>query len=127
MTTFDGLNPILVAKINRVLGAMTALGFPMRPVQGLRTLAQQQALYAQGRTRPGPIVTNADGIVHKSNHQAGKDGLGHAIDCAFVGPDPFGEKMPWGAYGACVRAVGLVWGGDFKALTDRPHAELPPA
>lgn len=121
----DGLHPSLVEKVQKVLAAMAALGFPMKVVQGLRTAEQQAALYAQGRTAPGKIVTNADGVTHKSNHQARQDGLGHAVDCAFVGPDPFADSLPWGAYGACCKAVGLAWGGDWKSITDRPHAELP--
>ena len=119
---------------------MAALGFPMRVTEGLRTIARQQTLYAQGRTSPGKIVTNCDGVSKKSRHQAASDGLGHAVDCAFIGIDPFGEKLepgeklpadrqPWAAYGAAVQAVGLVWGGGpsfLKAgLNDRPHAELP--
>lgn len=36
---------------------------------GHRTLDEQQALYAQGRTRAGPIVTKCDGIDKKSMHQ----------------------------------------------------------
>ena len=35
---------------------------------GVRTVAQQQALYAQGRTAPGKIVTWVDGVNKKSNH-----------------------------------------------------------
>lgn len=38
----------------------------MRVCQGLRTTAQQQAAYAEGRTAPGRVVTNADGVHHKS-------------------------------------------------------------
>ena len=44
---------------------------------GLRTLEEQQELYAQGRTKSGPIVTNADGVNNKSNHQGG-----NAVDVA---------------------------------------------
>lgn len=49
-------------------------------IQGVRTTAQQQALYAQGRTKPGNKVTNADGVRNKSNHQVKADGFGHAVD-----------------------------------------------
>lgn len=125
-----GVHPLLIERISRVLAAMGALGFPMRVVQGVRTTAEQQALFAQGRTTPGAIVTNADGVNQKSNHQAKADGLGYAVDCAFFN-DPttpidetWAETSPWAAYGACVKAVGLAWGGDFVSLVDRPHAEL---
>lgn len=114
----DGLNPELIDRIAKVLQCMMILGHPMRICQGFRTLAQQQSLYAQGRTAPGKIVTHADGIINKSNHQGGK-----AVDCCFLGADPFAETHPWRLYGEAVKAVGLTWGGDFSTLVDKPHAE----
>lgn len=127
----QGLNPNLLEKVDRVLAAMAALGFPMKIVQGLRTVEEQQALFAQGRTKPGKVVTNCDGVRKKSNHQAAADGLGRAVDCAFVDDkttpedETWSEKSPWTAYGAVAKAVGLVWGGDWKGINDRPHIELP--
>lgn len=118
------LHPTLLIKINQVLAAMDVLGFPMKIVQGVRTVEQQQELYAKGRTTKGPVVTNADGVIKKSNHQVKSDGYGYAVDCAFMGPEPFAESHPWDLYGACIRAVGLTWGGDWKSFVDRPHAEL---
>lgn len=49
-------------------------------VDGVRTLERQKELYSQGRTTKGIIVTNADGIKKKSNHQVKSDGYGHAVD-----------------------------------------------
>lgn len=127
------LHPLLVSKLARVLAAMDALGYPMRIVSTVRTTEEQQALYAQGRTKPGPVVTNADGVRTKSNHQAKADGFGYAADCAFLDlrtENPtdvvWDNDLPWATYGACARAVGLRWGGDFKSIVDRPHVELPP-
>ena len=37
----------------------------------LRTVKEQDALYEQGRTKPGPIVTNAKGSSYSSQHQWG--------------------------------------------------------
>lgn len=120
-----GVHPELVRRVDMVLAAMSALGHPMRVVQGLRTTAQQQALYGQGRNGdPRPVVTKADGVLHRSNHQVHADGLGHAVDCAFATGEPFAESHPWSCYGACVQAVGLSWGGSWPT-PDRPHAELP--
>jgi peptidoglycan L-alanyl-D-glutamate endopeptidase CwlK len=50
---------------NEVISLITEVekGFPaniaVRIVQGLRTIEEQNVLYAQGRTKPGNIVTNA--------------------------------------------------------------------
>lgn len=120
MTKLDGLDPLLIEKIGRVLDAMQRAGFPMKITDGFRTVAQQAVLWAKGRTLPGPIVTQCDGLHKRSNHQSGR-----AVDCAFVGPAPYAESHPWTRYGAECRAVGLRWGGDW-ARPDRPHCELPP-
>ena len=120
----DGLHPDLKSRLTKILAAMDALGFPMKVCQGLRTVEQQQALYAQGRTVPGKIVTNCDGLLKKSNHQAQPDGFGYAADCCFLGPDPFNDLHPWQVYGACAQALGLKWGGQWKSLPDKPHVEL---
>lgn len=113
------VHPLLVAKIGAVLQQMHHAGTPMRITDGFRSVAEQQRLYAQGRTTPGRIVTQCDGIRKPSNHQSGR-----AVDCAFLGPDPYAESHPWARYGALVRAQGLIWGGDWTK-PDRPHAELP--
>jgi len=50
-------------------------------IQGVRTQAEQNALYEQGRTKPGQIVT----WTRDSKHIPQKDGYGHAVDfAAFV-------------------------------------------
>ncbi len=119
-----GLHPDLLTKIQAVLVGMAGLGHPMRVCQGVRSMEQQAALYAQGRTLPRRIVTDCDGIIRKSPHQRRADGFGHAADCCFTGSDPFGIKQPWAEFGELVKAQGLRWGGDFATLKDYDHAEL---
>ena len=106
---------------------METLGHPMKVIQGVRTAEQQAKLFAQGRTAPGKKVTNCDGLVKKSRHQVAADGFGHAVDCAFVvgGKVSWDLALPWRLYGEIGKALGLVWGGDWKSLVDRPHLELP--
>jgi peptidoglycan LD-endopeptidase CwlK len=122
-----GVHPVLADKVMRVMAAMEVLGFRMMVTDGVRTLKEQQALYAKGRTKPGKIVTYADGVKRKSNHQPHDDGFGHAVDCAFLvdGKPSWAEDMPWRAYGECAKALGLEWGGDWVRPVDRPHVELP--
>jgi len=56
--------------------------FDCTVVYGNRTTEEQQALYAQGRTKPGGIVTNCDGVKNKSKHQGGNavDAVPYPID-----------------------------------------------
>lgn len=119
-----GLHPVLIGAIISVLDEMDADGTPIFVVEGLRTDERQKALYAQGRTGPGPIVTYKNGITNKSNHQP-RDGFGWAVDVAFVGPQPFDERKPWEVYGQKLELRGLTWGGRWK-MADRPHAEYQP-
>lgn len=123
------VKPELAAKVRDILEEMAKLGHPMMVTDGNRTVAEQQALYAKGRTIP-PIgkkyrVTNADGVKKKSNHQDGR-----AVDCTFLNAAgkphwPSRYLAPWDTFGARVRAAGLKWGGDFKSIVDLPHVELP--
>ena len=46
-------------------------GLAVKIGEPLRTRAEQDALYAQGRTKPGSIVTNAPGSSYSSFHQWG--------------------------------------------------------
>lgn len=129
--SLDKVHPELRTRLEKILAAMELLGFPMFVVATTRTLEEQQALYAQGRTKPGQIVTYADGVRVKSNHQIKDDGWGYAVDCAFV-DDPatpivetWDEKCPWDLYGLMAEKLGLVWGGRWKRPVDKPHIELP--
>ena len=90
-------------------------------VHTLRTYDEQDALYEQGRTEPGKIVTNARG--GKSWHN-----FGLALDFAF---EQDGTQHPtwstagsdiddWRLLGAMGKAIGFEWGGDFD-LKDFGH------
>ena len=132
MTTRDKqrlyrVHPDLVAAVSGLIDEMAALGHPMMVAQGLRTTRQQQLLYAQGRTAKGPIVTNANGVTSKSNHQAKDDGYGHAVDLCFVDAEPFADHHPWTEMGLRAEVRGLKWGGRWTKFPDRPHVELPAA
>lgn len=103
-------------------------------VIGVRSVTEQQALYAKGRTAPGPKVTNADGVRSKSNHQVKGDGYGYAVDLyPFVaGSVDVNDKrnlLPTIAAHILKTANGLgvkvEWGGNWK-FVDKPHFELKP-
>ena len=51
----------LQQKANQFIADCAEEGVNVLITQGLRTWAEQDALYAQGRTKPGKIVTNAKG------------------------------------------------------------------
>ena len=65
------LHPILQAKIKQLIKECKAVGITIQIGECLRTVAEQDALYAKGRTAPGSIVTNARGKSYSSMHQWG--------------------------------------------------------
>ena len=62
------LHPELLEKAQRLQEeARKNLGIQIAFSEGYRTVEQQNALYAQGRSVPGPVVTNAGEIlIHHS-------------------------------------------------------------
>ena len=97
---------------------------PFAIVSGNRTQAQQNALFAQGRTKPGIIVT----WTKHSRHIGG-----NAVDFAVLKPN---GKIDWNDLkpypviakyfkGAARRLkTPIVWGGDWKATPDWGHVQL---
>lgn len=87
--------------------------------QTMRTFAESDALYAQGRTKPGQIVTKA--AAGQSYHN-----YGLAID--FVNQIDGVAKWKiddnWMKVVRVFQKHGFKWGGDFKTMPDAPHFEM---
>lgn len=115
------LHPELASRVRALIEQLGANGIQVEIVQGLRTFAEQDALFAQGRTKKGLVVTNARG--GQSNHN-----YGLAADLC-----PFNDGKPnwnapgsiWVAIGAEAEKLGLQWGGNWKKFIDKPHVQLP--
>ena len=115
------VHPALSTRIQALLDTLTQHGLQVEVVQGLRTFAEQDGLFAQGRSRPGPIVTRARG--GQSNHN-----YGLAVDLV-----PFNDGQPnwnaplgvWTTIGTEAEKLGMEWGGDWKKFVDKPHVQLP--
>ncbi|MFQ5757941.1 MAG: M15 family metallopeptidase [Acidiferrobacterales bacterium] len=92
------------------------LGLPAVIVEGFRPQARQDRLFAQGRTRPGPIVTFARVSRHTSRR---------AFDIVFRGvrPDDAVRAGWFRAAGIIGERLGLRWGGRFRRLKDFGHFE----
>lgn len=121
----DGIHPTLRNELAAIFTEMYSLGYRLFVVQGVRTAAEQAKLYAQGRTSPGKIVTNKDGVKFRSNHQPHADGFGHAVDVAFLGTHPpFDEAWPWELLGTKAEQRNLRWGGRWTHPHDAPHIEM---
>ena len=90
----------------------------MKVISGLRTYEEQAALYAKGRTAPGPKVTNA---------KPGYSWHNFGVAWDFVVFDSNGQPL-WNSplmtrCGKIGEELGLEWGGRWK-FQDKPHLQL---
>lgn len=119
MAKLELLKPKVRELAERLINECKNLGYQSTITQTLRTIEEQDALYAQGRTKPGNIVTYAKG--GESFHN-----FGVAFDfCPIVN-----GKLDWNnlelfkKIGSIGKSLGLEWGGDWPTpKTDLPHFE----
>jgi peptidoglycan L-alanyl-D-glutamate endopeptidase CwlK len=101
-----------------VVPIMAERGIDVKVISGTRSYSEQDVLYAQGRTAPGPRVTNARGGY--SNHN-----FGIAWDIGLFQKGKYLEESPfYRECGEIGRSLGLDWGGDWKSFPDEPHFQL---
>lgn len=81
-----------------------------------RSQERQNYLYAQGRNRPGQIVT----WTLNSNHTSRL-----AWDIAIAPPQSLYDEVLLNRVGTIARKLGIIWGGDWVGSIDRPHFEVP--
>ena len=98
------------------------LNLDVKCICGLRTWAEQDALYAKGRTTSGPIVTKSAGGSSMHNYSL-------ALDVAVFSKDGktyFGDHVFYRELGPLGESLGFEWGGRWK-FNDEPHYQLRPA
>ncbi|ARP44611.1 Peptidoglycan L-alanyl-D-glutamate endopeptidase CwlK (plasmid) [Geobacillus thermodenitrificans] len=116
----SGLHLVVADKERKLIRAAHSEGIYIIITQGLRTIEEQNRLYAQGRTKPGRIVTNARGGYSYHN-------FGLAFDfcvCNVVNGKlvtSWNLDQRWFRVGQLGKSLGLEWGGDWKSFKDYPH------
>jgi peptidoglycan L-alanyl-D-glutamate endopeptidase CwlK len=116
----DTLLPEVQPLATKLIEEATAEGIRVKIICGTRTYAEQDKLYSQGRSSPGPIVTKAKG--GQSNHN-----FGLAFDIGIFGENGayYGEHPDYRRCGEIGEKLGLEWGGDWK-FVDEPHFQYNP-
>jgi peptidoglycan L-alanyl-D-glutamate endopeptidase CwlK len=116
----EDLEPVVASKARAFIEACRAEGIDLLITSTFRDFDSQTALYAQGRTTPGNIVTNAKGGYSFHNFR-----------CALDVVPLRGGKPVWGTQsedGALWHRVaeigkecGLEWAGDWKSFKEMAH------
>ncbi|MCE0499451.1 MAG: M15 family metallopeptidase [Methylacidiphilales bacterium] len=137
--TLDNIATLIPAAQDKARAFMDAIaesnrlptGWYVSIISGLRSYAEQDILYQEGRTTPGPIVTNAPAGYSTHN-------FGVAFDLGIFDADGrYIDDLPdrgimseaqvsdYYRYLAPIgKALGLIWGGDWESIDDEPHYEL---
>lgn len=113
---YDNLDSEFARKLAEFEDRLAKEGIGVRLTCGYRSVEEQNALYALGRTRPGRKVTNAQGGWSWHN-------FGLAADYAFITDGRLTWDGPWQVFGRTARECGLEWGGDWNTFQDRPHVQ----
>ncbi len=112
----DRLRPDVAANCRAFLALCAAEGLKVLVTETVRDAEYQASLYAQGRTKPGGVVTNQK---VPSFHS---DKVGLAFDiCKNVKGHEYDDAAFFARCGAIGKKVGFSWGGDWKSIVDKPH------
>lgn len=113
----QSLHPAIQSRVREFINAAEDAGLYLRITSGYRSFAEQDKLYAQGRTAPGDIVTNAKGGQSYHNY-----GLSFDVVPMVKGLPVWDSAPLWAQIGALGKSYGFAWGGDWKN-PDKPHFE----
>jgi len=115
----EDLHPTLNRGARELMRRMAQAGFPHVGISSTyRNNAHQEYLFAQGRTRPGAIITNARGGQSVHNYRLAFDIFQNIRGKEWNNPRFFETA------GRLWREMGGVWGGDWIGFVDRVHMQF---
>lgn len=118
------VHPKLASLVQQLDARLIPQGIHLRVVQGLRTMAEQQALWEQGRTAPGSIVTNARPGDSWHNYGAAVDLIPGLRGTPQWEPNWDENHPDFKAMIRCGIGLGLVSGSTWESFKDYPHFQL---
>ena len=125
----EDLRPDVREKAEKFLEIAKSMGIDVLVTCTYRSKEEQAILYAQGRTSPGKIVTNA--LPGQSKHNNITIDGQYPASLAFDIVPMIGGKPQWDAsnpvwkvLGGIGKSVGLNWAGDWKRFKELAHFEV---
>ena len=114
--SLDELLPEVRARVDKLIEACKAAGIDLLVTSTYRDNESQDALYAQGRTTPGKIVTKAKAGQSFHNYRC-------AIDVVPLlnGKPVWNDTMLWSQIGGLGVQAGLEWAGNWTTFKEYPH------
>ena len=112
------LRPDVEANCRKWLERCRAAGLNVLITNTVRDKEYQESLYAQGRTKPGSIVTNGRTPTFHA------DTAGLAFDfCKNVKGHEYDDTEFFKKAAMIAKEMGFSWGGDWKSFPDAPHIQ----
>ena len=115
--SLDDLLPQVKDRVERFIEACKAAGIDLLVTSTYRDFESQNALFAQGRTTPGKVVTNARGGQSFHNYRC-------AVDVVPLrnGKPVWATTDPvWKIVGKLGKEAGLEWAGEWKTFKETAH------
>ena len=112
------LRPDVEANCRKWQELCKAAGLNVLITNTVRDKEYQEYLYAQGRTRPGSIVTNGRTPTFHA------DTAGLAFDfCKNIKGHEYDDTTFFRKAAEIAKEMGFSWGGDWKSFVDMPHIQ----
>ena len=112
------LHPHVRTLVERFLAACAKEGIDVIITSTYRDMESQAALYAQGRTAPGKIVTNAKAGQSWHNYRLAFD------FCPIInGKAQWNDTKLFTRCGEIAESVGLEWAGRWKSFKELAHCQ----
>lgn len=116
----DDLLPVVEQKVRAFIDACAAEGIDLLVTSTFRDYESQNELYAQGRTKPGKIVTNAKGGESFHNFQCAVDVVPLRNGKPVWSTSGEDGKL-WNRIGEIGESVGLEWAGRWRTFREFAH------
>ena len=128
LVPITGLHPVVAESEKLLVRKAARRGIEIVITHGFRSNEEQNALFNQGRSIAGNIVTNAQGGESYHNY-------GLAIDFALRTPegdvvwamerdDNGNGQADWMEVVELAKELGFTWGGDWANFPDYPHLQM---
>ncbi|MDN8591459.1 M15 family metallopeptidase [Paenibacillus sp. 11B] len=128
LVPITGLHPVVAESEKLLVRKAARRGIEIVITHGFRSNEEQDALFDQGRSIAGNIVTNAQGGESYHNY-------GLAIDFALRTPegdvvwdmerdDNGNGQADWMEVVELAKELGFTWGGDWANFPDYPHLQM---
>lgn len=112
----NDLDPRVATKCLALIDACRDAGIDLIVTSTYRDSESQDAIYAQGRTKPGPIVTKAKSGQSWHNYRLAFD-----VVPVVNGKAVWNDATLWNKIGRLGVAVGLEWAGNWTRFKEMAH------